>query len=299
MKKTHLLLMLALCATLLASCSAGEPDVTQTQPVPSISPTNTPDENTVLPGLDDDIILPDGGRNDSTTREATGVTSMDKARRVIEQLEEELERLSEVKEAHVIIAGHKAAVALTFDDGHHAELTPQVLDVLKRYDAQACFFLVGERIDPGLLRRMDAEGHIVGNHTFSHKGTGPFAPVRSMVTDARRTDDAIAGTLHRRPKLFRPPFGVTNPMIGGMVRRMGYTVIGWSIRSLDTLAGPRSKVVERIRRQLHDGAIILLHDNRTGSPQLAELVLRMLAQEGYEVVRVDKLLNIHAYDNEN
>ena len=65
MKKTHLLLMLALCATLLASCSAGEPDVTQTQPVPSISPTNTPDENTVLPGLDDDIILPDGGRNDS------------------------------------------------------------------------------------------------------------------------------------------------------------------------------------------------------------------------------------------
>lgn len=115
MKKTHLLLMLALCATLLASCSAGEPDVTQTQPVPSISPTNTPDENTVLPGLDDDIILPDGGRNDSTTREATGVTSMDKARRVIEQLEEELERLSEVKEAHVIIAGHKAAVALTTD----------------------------------------------------------------------------------------------------------------------------------------------------------------------------------------
>ena len=113
MKKTHLLLMLALCATLLASCSAGAPDVTQTQPVPSISPTNTPDENTVLPGLDDDIILPDGGRNDSTTREATGVTSMDKARRVIEQLEEELERLSEVKEAHVIIAGHKAAVALT------------------------------------------------------------------------------------------------------------------------------------------------------------------------------------------
>ena len=101
MKKTHLLLMLALCATLLASCSAGEPDVTQTQPVPSISPTNTPDENTVLPGLDDDIILPDGGRNDSMTREATGVTSMDKARRVIEQLEEELERLSEDRKSVV------------------------------------------------------------------------------------------------------------------------------------------------------------------------------------------------------
>lgn len=131
MKKTHLLLMLALCATLLASCSAGEPDVTQTQPVPSISPTNTPDENTVLPGLDDDIILPDGGRNDSTTREATGVTSMDKARHVIEQLEEELERLSEVKEAHVIIAGHKAAVALTFDDQYKAGIDDRFRKIVR------------------------------------------------------------------------------------------------------------------------------------------------------------------------
>lgn len=131
MKKTHLLLMLALCATLLASCSAGEPDATQTQPVPSINPTNMPNENTVLPGLDDDIILPDGGMNDSTTREATGVTSMDKARRVIEQLEEELERLSEVKEAHVIIAGHKAAVALTFDDQYKAGIDDRFRKIVR------------------------------------------------------------------------------------------------------------------------------------------------------------------------
>ena len=66
-------------------------------------------------------------------------------------------------------------VALTFDDGPHAEFTPQVLDVLGKYGAEACFFLVGERIDPELLLRMDAEGHIVGNHTFSHQGMGPFA----------------------------------------------------------------------------------------------------------------------------
>lgn len=190
-------------------------------------------------------------------------------------------------------------VALTFDDGPHAEFTPQVLDVLGKYGAEACFFLVGERIDPELLLRMDAEGHIVGNHTFSHQGMGPFASSQRMAADARRTDDAIAQVLHRRPKLFRPPFGVTNPMIGSMVKRMGYTVVGWSIRSFDTLAGPRGKVVERIRRRLHDGAVILLHDNRAGSPQLAEQVLRMLSEEGYEVVRADKLLNIRAYEDEN
>ena len=85
----------------------------------------------MLPGLDDDIILPDGGRNDSMTREATGVTSMDKARRVIEQLEEELERLSEVEEAHVIIAGHKAAVALTFDDQYKAGIDDRFRKIVR------------------------------------------------------------------------------------------------------------------------------------------------------------------------
>lgn len=69
--------------------------------------------------------------NDSTTREATGVTSMDKARRVIEQLEEELERLSEVEEAHVIIAGHKAAVALTFDDQYKAGIDDRFRKIVR------------------------------------------------------------------------------------------------------------------------------------------------------------------------
>lgn len=192
-------------------------------------------------------------------------------------------------------AGRK--VALTFDDGSEARLTPQVLDVLKSHHAEACFFLVGERIEEQLLKRMENEGHIVGNHTFSHTGAGPFLPTKRMIADAQRTDNAICGILGRRPKLFRPPFGVTNPMIGRMVRAQGYTVVGWSIRSLDTLAEPRERVVERIRRQLHDGAVILLHDNRPQSPRLTDLILRMLAQEGYQVERVDKLLNIHAYED--
>lgn len=193
-------------------------------------------------------------------------------------------------------SGHK--VALTFDDSSDAVLTPQVLDVLKKHDTKACFFLIGERIIPELLERMDAEGHIVGNHTLRHSGLGPFGSTRQMVADARRTDELIATVIHRRPRLFRPPFGVTNPMIGQMTRQRGYTTIGWSIRSFDTLGGAREKVVERIRRQLHDGAVILLHDNRAGSPQLVESILLMLREEGYETERLDKLLGIEAYEDE-
>lgn len=189
-------------------------------------------------------------------------------------------------------------VALTYDDGPHATRTAAVLDVLRSHGAEACFFVVGGRIDPALLRRMDAEGHLVGSHTYAHRGTGPFLPADRMTEDARRTDEAIRAALHRRPRLFRPPFGVTNPAVRKMVARRGYTVIGWSIRSLDTLAGPREKAVERIRRRLHDGAVILLHDDRPESPHLTELVLRMLAEEGYRTVRLDRMLAINAYDED-
>lgn len=192
-------------------------------------------------------------------------------------------------------------VALTFDDGPDPEMTPRVLDLLRERGVRATFFLVGAKAErhPELVRRIAAEGHDTGIHTWEHAAGFPMRSSWAMTADILRCRESLRQIAGVETHLFRPPFGVTNPMIGGMVRRMGYTVIGWSIRSLDTLAGPRGKVVERIRRQLHDGAVILLHDNRTGSPQLAELVLRMLAQEGYEVVRVDKLLNIHAYDNEN
>lgn len=192
-------------------------------------------------------------------------------------------------------------VALTFDDGPDPEMTPRVLDLLRERGVRATFFLVGAKAErhPELVRRIAAEGHDTGIHTWEHAAGFPMRSSWAMTADILRCRESLRQIAGVETHLFRPPFGVTNPMIGDMVRRMGYTVIGWSIRSLDTLAGPRGKVVERIRRQLHDGAVILLHDNRTGSPQLAELVLLMLAQEGYEVVRVDKLLNIHAYDNEN
>lgn len=131
MKKTNCLLMLALSAALLASCSAGEPDVTATQPVPSLMPTAMPNENTVLPELGEDVLLPDGMTTDALDRDAAGVSSMDKARRVIEQLEEELERLSEVKEARVMLAGRKAAVALTLDDQYKAGIDDRLRKIVR------------------------------------------------------------------------------------------------------------------------------------------------------------------------
>ena len=194
--------------------------------------------------------------------------------------------------------GGRRKVAITFDDGHHPIYTPKVLEVLKRHGVKACFFLIGDEIRPEILTQQHAEGHIVGNHTLHHRGMGPFASTAEMVRDAEACDRKIESVIGLRPQLFRPPFGVTNPMIGRMIKRRGYTTIGWSVRSLDTLGQPREKVLKRIEEQLHDGAIILLHDNREGAAELLDEVLRLLGKADYEVCRVDELLNIKAYKNE-
>lgn len=189
-------------------------------------------------------------------------------------------------------------VALTFDDGVDRELTPQVLDVLRDYGVEACFFVVGDRVDAEVLQRMDREGHIIGNHTLHHSGLSPFDAVDKMVDDAAGCDDAIRSATGHSPRLFRPPFGVSNPRIGEMVRRRGYIVIGWSIRSFDTRKGSRHAVAERIAKQLHPGAVILLHDNREGAPELLRDLLELLKKEGYAVLRVDKLFETEPYENE-
>lgn len=187
-------------------------------------------------------------------------------------------------------------MAITFDDGVEQRLTPQVLDILRQREVEACFFVVGDRADGNILRRMVAEGHVIGNHTLHHGGWDPFLSSREMIDNARQCDEAIYTATGLMPRLFRPPFGVTNPMIGRMVRERGYTVIGWSIRSLDTMGGSREEVVERIRQRLHPGAVILLHDNREGAPELLSALLDVLAEEGYGVKRVDKLFETEPYE---
>lgn len=159
MKKSLLTLMLLLSMTLLASCGGDANNAPAAQTSEPAMLTAQP-ENAVLPGLDDgnEIMLPD----DETTNplqndQATGVTSMDKARRAIEQLEEELERLSEVKEAKVLIAGHKAAVALEFDAQYQAGIDDRLRGIVReRVDSViGGIDSVQVTADPGILEAID------------------------------------------------------------------------------------------------------------------------------------------------
>ncbi len=191
-------------------------------------------------------------------------------------------------------------VTLTFDDGPDEKMTPLVLDILKNYGIKATFFLVGNKVEqyPEIVRRIMAEGHVVANHTYSHSGLFPLSKTAAVEKELDRCDDAILSVTGKKTKLFRPPFGVTNPVIGKAVRRAGYHAIGWSVRSFDTKKNKdRETVCTRIIRRLHNGAVILLHDRCEKSDELLQMLVVAIMERGYKFVSAEEMLKIKAYEN--
>lgn len=196
--------------------------------------------------------------------------------------------------------GQDKVVALTFDDGPDEVMTPKVLEVLGRYNIKATFFLVGEKVDrhPELVRQMVQEGHIVANHTFSHKGVFPLSSRRVVEQEILACSRSIKAAVGLSPLLFRPPFGVTNPIIGKAVDHCGLQAIGWSVRSLDTVAkSEREDVCRRVEAKLHPGAIILLHDRCAKSDELLESIIRVTLKSGYKFIALSDMLKIDVYED--
>lgn len=181
-------------------------------------------------------------------------------------------------------------VAITFDDGP-SEFTDGVLDVLKKYDAKASFFCIGKHLEkfPDQAKRIVSEGHALGNHTYSHSKIG-FTKKEVMVDEITQTDDLIEAYTERKSTLFRPPFGVTNPMIRRALLQTKHHVIGWNIRSLDTAIHDEKKVLNRITRQLKPGSIILLHDTAQQTSGILEQLLLYLREHNFTCVSIEEIL---------
>ena len=118
---------------------------------------------------------------------------------------------------------------------------------------------------------------------------------RQMLEDVRKTDDAIEKSIGLRPKVFRPPYGVTTPAMKKVMRLGGYTAIGWNIRSLDTVARDDKKLLDKLVRLLQPGAVILFHDTQKVTLSILPEFIRAARNGGYEFVRLDKLLNVRWY----
>jgi peptidoglycan/xylan/chitin deacetylase (PgdA/CDA1 family) len=164
-----------------------------------------------------------------------------------------------------LVRGPRGArgVALTFDDGPHPRWTPRILEILARRGVRATFFVVGSKVEahPEVLRAIVDAGHGVGLHSYAHDRLFALRSERRVRDDLERGMTALERTLGRRPGLFRPPIGHTNPRIARVVDALGLVVVGWTLGGRDGLARARPEdVAHRVRRDLRDGAIVLLHD---------------------------------------
>jgi peptidoglycan/xylan/chitin deacetylase (PgdA/CDA1 family) len=191
---------------------------------------------------------------------------------------------------------HKV-IAITFDDGPHPVNTPLLLDILKNR-AKATFFCIGKNIpeNEAILKRMNDEGHLIGSHSYSHSHWFDLMPAAAMRKEFTKTEELIKGIIGKRPLLFRPPYGVINPMVKNAVKSFPYHVIGFSNRSLDTVTAKPEKTLRKVLQQMQPGDIVLFHDHVGYAPALLEKFLQGVSDLGYIIVGLDELCNIEAYE---
>jgi peptidoglycan-N-acetylglucosamine deacetylase len=173
-------------------------------------------------------------------------------------------------------------VLLTFDDGPHAN-TVKVLEVLKKYNVKAVFFIIGKNIqgNEAILKQIVADGYQIGNHSFSHHNFIDVWQTKKVTKDFEACQKLIE-TYQPNSKLFRPPYGVTNPNIAKGVKALKLQSIGWNVRSYDTSIKDVEKIKQRVLSHLKPGAIILLHDRLDFMPELLELLIPAIKEKGYE-----------------
>jgi len=159
------------------------------------------------------------------------------------------------------------AVALTFDDGPSPD-TERILDVLAAHQVSATFFMVGREVEsfPGIAQRVLAEGHEVGNHSYSHP-MYLFQRGSKTLDQVRRAQDVIAETIGVTPLLARPPYGVRTPAYFGATRALGLRTVQWDVAGFDWKRITPGQIADNVLRNAHPGSIILLHDGDSAGKQ--------------------------------
>lgn len=178
-------------------------------------------------------------------------------------------------------AGKK--VLLSFDDGPHHPNTTRVLEVLKKHEVKAVFFVIGKNIHghEAMMQQLIAEGHTIGNHSFSHDAKIDLWSTKKIAADIAACQQLIE-RYQPGNGLFRPPYGVTNPNMAKAIRQNGLQSIGWNIRSYDTSIKDPEKIKQRVLSRLKPGAIILLHDRLDYMPELLDQLIPAIKERGYD-----------------
>jgi peptidoglycan/xylan/chitin deacetylase (PgdA/CDA1 family) len=185
-------------------------------------------------------------------------------------------------------------IALTFDDGPNATLTPKLLDLLAARHLKATFFVVGQNAadHPDILKRAVREGHEIGNHSWSHPNLGKMSD-DAVRRELQKTDEAIAAAIGKRPTLMRPPYGsITARQKKWIHEEFGYRIIIWDVDPLDWKRPGPSVVTARILKETKAGSIVLSHDIHAPTIEAMPATFDQLMKKGFKSVTVTELLGM-------
>ncbi len=185
-------------------------------------------------------------------------------------------------------------IAMTFDDGPSATLTPKLLDLLAAHHIKATFFVIGENVaeHPDIVARAAREGHEIGNHSWSHPNFAKMS-AESVRSQLQRTDDAIKNATGNRPTLMRPPYGsVTEREKRWIHDEFGYRIILWDVDPYDWKRPGPAVVRNRILKETQPGSIVLSHDIHPGTIEAMPSTFDALEAKGFKFVTVSELIRM-------
>lgn len=183
-----------------------------------------------------------------------------------------------------------SGVALTFDDGP-SEDTPALLDLLKQEGVKATFFVIGSQVEkhPEIVLRIAAEGHQIGNHTFSHPNLMVCTPQRTR-RELERVQQQLQELTGQKPTWWRPPFGFRSPWTQSVADRLGLKCALWTVNPRDFQDPGSLVIVDRVMAAMDQGIIVLLHDGLEKRGQTLEAtreLISRLKEKGIRMVTLD------------
>ena len=188
-------------------------------------------------------------------------------------------------------------IYLTFDAGYENGCTERILDVLKKQEVPAAFFLVGNYIqrNPDLVRRMVAEGHIVGNHTMHHRDMSALSDAEAFAKELQELEHLFREVTGKElPKFYRPPQGIYSRENLAMAKDLGYKTVFWSLAYVDwnnDSQPTREAAFSRLLPRIHNGAVVLLHSTSATNAEILDELLTKWKDQGYHFESIEKLFS--------
>lgn len=216
------------------------------------------------------------------------VTNKDMKSVVKEEKKKEVAKKEEKKNNIDI---HKKVVALTFDDGPHAKVTPELLKTLKKYDARATFFMLGQNVEfnQQIVKDVYEAGHEIANHSWNHPQLTRLsqAEVKKQIDDTQKAIEKITG---EKPKHLRPPYGAFNQNVKDAAKGMNIEL--WTVDTMDWQTRNKDSVVREILKHTTDGSVVLMHDIYMTSAQATDEAMKTLKAQGYQFITVSELKEV-------